>query len=369
MPVTPKNVFAAVAGKPQPPQLPEKKEVKPTTVFASKPKTEIAYSSDSFVPYLTTLSSEISAAPTNAFNTPQKPPISLTPAVSSGSKGPSVAFKGATLRKQIALSVSDLKVKFPKLSEEQIYSVIDKVRATNVQSGSYEGLSDWGTPIQRRLSALLDAELVLIQSSELEKAKEEIAAVITRIERFNSILAEKEQTIATRIFGIFNNPKKEFDSKYAELKAVVASLDSKLPKLRAMAQKIRESQEEADVVEYGIEVYIAGAQCLIEYINTHEDVTGKQSAIGSQIQLLEGRVLSLTSSATTLVASNTQRSLIKATVDKIIECIQDVLLVELPAWRASYIAILTLDSSDSSYQQKLIDFTNNQATMISKLKV
>jgi hypothetical protein len=303
--------------------------------------------------------------PVNIFGTATKAPSAMP----TGPKGPTFAFKGATLREQISLSFNDLKAKFPNLSDGQIVKVVEMVRATNVQSGKYEGLSDWGIAIQKQFSNALDRELTLLQTGLLEEAKQEIATIISRLESFNDIVSAKTATLKDKLFGFFANPKADFENRYIELKKVVASLDNKLPGLKALRAEVQTQQKDAKFIEDSLAVHLAGAACIIEYINNHLEVTGPQPAIGSQVQLMEARVLSLTTSQATVITSNTQRDLIALTINRIIEVVQDVLLVELPAWRANYIAILALDASDANYSQKLQEFAGKQTQLLVKLKV
>jgi len=301
--------------------------------------------------------------PVSIFGARRLPDASIPPKT-DGPKVPTLAFAGAVQRKQILLGYDEVKLKFPHLSSTQIALVIENVRETNIQVDSWQLLLEWGVDSQKQLGTMLDKELQMVQSGTITESKERIAAIISQLGEFNNIVSN-DGSFGNRLKGLFYDPKKEFDKKYAALKLIVDALDASVPRLLQFARDTETYQKAAEAIKADVESAIAAGTCVLEYIAAH-----RAELPNAPVSLLDSRVTSLITTLGTLAMSNTQRGLLKGTINHLVDCIQNVLLTELPAWRANYMAVVTLDASDSQKRQEVVEkFICSQTKLLTKLNV
>lgn len=302
----------------------------------------------------------------------RREPVSIfgarkTPApapASAGPKTPTLAFTGAVQRKQILLGYDEVKLKFPHLSSTQVALVIENVRETNIQVDSWQLLLEWGVDSQKQLATMLDKELQLVQSGSIQESKDRIAAIISQLDEFNDIVTN-DGSFGHKLKSLFYDPKKDFEKKYTTLKLIVDALDASIPRLQQFARDTETYQKQSGAIKADVESAIAAGTCVLEYATAH-----KAELPNAPVSLLDNRVTSLITTLGTLAMGDTQRALLKDTINRLIDCIQNVLLTELPAWRTNYMAILTLDASDPQKRQQVVEnFICSQTKLLTKLKV
>lgn len=308
----PKNVFAG-----------QSIEVKvlnvPKTVAVAAPRNIFAKSINNYIK-----DKPVSVVPTPAF-------VNFTPAAKIEPEiendEPKLVFKGAELRKQIIISRDLVTSKFPLLDANQITEVISLVRSTVITS--VDQIAEFGIEHQKQLSALLDQQINLIQSSPLEAARADMAKIIQQLSEFDI----DGSTLKSRVLSIFTNKSEQFKSNYSLLEDCIKSLDSKIIELRHMRTKFDDFAKISKEIEKNVNTFIAAATLL-------KDHTPKE-----MLPALESRIVNLNLTLATIASGKMQHTLTLQAVNSIIDSVINVLTSDLPMWKTNVVTFLSTKSS------------------------
>ena len=260
---------------------------------------------------------------------------------------PKIVLPGGITRKRIEVSPYELRTTIAGLCEEAvIVRAIEIIKVTNLDDGRDDKVVAWGAELQQKLSVLLDDETRIVRSDEVEGSKRDIASVYATLKGINisdSVVPVKEglfASLARRVTG--NDPKARFEASYQSLQSTVKKLEARLPELRKLVEAGRKLLADTKALEQEVEATIIAGNYLVYFIRSGK--CGEQTwshRLQEQMDTLDQRVESLGLSQTTLKMSAVQREFLVKTMAHIIDCVQNTLLVDIPAWRTNYLFVLS----------------------------
>ncbi len=261
---------------------------------------------------------------------------------------PTVVLPGGTARKRIEATPYELRTMVGGLCEEAvIVKALELIKVTNLDDGRDEKAMNWGSELQRRLSTLLDEETALLQSGTIDGSKREIAEIFQILSRLNlesgNAAASKGGLIASITKRVrSDNPKSRFDAAYKKLQSAISRLESRLPELSKFISSVNGLIGRTKALATEIEAAIIAGNFLTQYVRSGKYIgEGESVRLEGQMQTLDQRVESLTSTQATLKLSLVQREFLAKSAAHIIDCVQNTLLVDIPAWRTNYLCVLT----------------------------
>ncbi len=264
---------------------------------------------------------------------------------------PKVVLHDPTIRRRLTVTEYELRSTLGALSEQEtIRKALEQIRVTNLDDGRDDKFVNWGVPSQRTLSQLLDQEMHLVQSPALVSSRQEMADMFAILKRI-TVPQQRPLSRAGMLARIAEKVRKtdlpsNFDVEYAKLQLVTSHLEARLPELRALGEAARKLVEDTKALEGDVEATIIAGRYLVYCVRSGRySGDGLSVRLEEQMKILDQRVESLSSTAATLKMNVVQREFLVATITHLVDCVQNTLLVDIPAWRTNYMCVLAAVSA------------------------
>lgn len=259
-------------------------------------------------------------------------------------EGPRILFADSKVRKRIEVALADLD--YPTATREALQAAHTLIVTTNIDEINYEYVLNWGAEPQEEhgkvLKVLLDSAIER-ESGLVKKWLLEMIALIQSI--------DLEGLGKTGLFAASKETKlKKLQDTCDKVRMLAGSLNNELPGLKTAYRGIDGLEATLNQISIKLEPYVISCHFFSRYTKT-----------GFPNALFIGRLTSLMSTKTTIVANHQQRTLLEDTALALIETIQDTIRTEVPLWMNSLLTGLTSNISPSMMK-------GNQDNLLSKLK-
>ncbi|GEM_PF-2847871 len=282
---------------------------------------------------------------------------------------PAVILRNGMIRRRIEVTPYELRTTIAGLCEEAVVQkAIELVKTTNLDDGRDEKVMSWGSDSQRRLSSLLDEETRIVRSGVIEASKQEIAEIFEILQSLDlesiSTGGAKEGLLTSLLRQVRgDDPITRFDAAYQSLQVTVKKLEARLPELQTLRGSAQTLVSRTKALGLEVEAAMIAGKYLTDYVRSGKySGEGESVRLEEQMKTLDQRVESLASTQATLKMGLLQREFLVQTMAHIIDCVQNTLLVDIPAWRTTYLCVLSAISAgqqpDSSVFGQLMEKQN-----------
>jgi hypothetical protein len=224
---------------------------------------------------------------------------------------PSQIFgKTAIVRNRLKISVTDLKVKYPKVTDGVLIKAAELIVTTNCEQINKNEIINWGYSAQERYTDLVE-NIAGINGSTLLSATKQL------INEIGELIETDTKTVGI-IKKLFN--KNNTETIYKKIVIKNELLKKNTIMLHNLLEIIKKCMHDTVTLEQEILINVISGTFIIDHIpEAYKDA-------------FSTRLVSLESLNTQFKLSKKQLELLDETIIKMISIIQDTLSVEVPTW-------------------------------------